>query len=189
MKKTITIITVIIALTFSLPATAQTLLARWTFPTGTPADSLADGGIPANLAKSIHTDAAQATGWDNGAMTKCWMIELSTLNYENLKISSKQQSGGNNPGPKDFIVQYRIGSGGTWTDVPNAVIITANNWTSGVLDSLPMPDSCENRASLFLRWLMTTNDNTAGGTVAASGIDKIEDIYITGKAWATEKPP
>ncbi len=201
MKRTVTKLFLIMAMAISWTGNAQTLVAKWTFPTGTPADSLADGGIQANLSKAVRTDggtsaidfsknglttkAAQATGWDNGAMTKSWIIEITTLNYDNLKISSKQQSGGNNPGPQDYIIQYRIAAGGVWTDVPNTVILTANNWTSGVIDSVPLPGTCANQPSLWLRWLMTSNNNTAGGTVASTGIDKIDDIYITGHQGST----
>jgi len=180
-----------------LSSHGQTLLAKWTFPTGTPADSLADGGIPSNLTKAIHTDggtsvidftknglttkAAQATGWDNGALTKSWIIEISTMYYNTLKISSKQQSGGNSPGPRDYTLQYRLGAAGVWADVPNTTLVTANNWTSAVLDSVPLPDTCINQPSVFLRWLMTTNTSSTGATVASTGIDKIDDIYVTGK--------
>ena len=204
MKSTVTKLLLIMAMATAWTCNAQTLVAKWTFPTGTPADSLADGGIPANLSKAVRTDggtsaidfsknglttkAAQATGWDNGALTKSWIVEISTLNYDNLKISSKQQSGGNNPGPQDYVIQYRIAAGGVWTDVPNTVILTANNWTSGVIDSIPLPVNSANQSSLWLRWLMTSNNNTAGGTVASTGIDKIDDIYITGHQVSTGIP-
>ena len=197
MKKSTIIISLIFALLIGATCQAQTLLAKWTFPTGNPSDSLADGGLPVNLTKAIRTDggtsaidfsknglttkSAQATGWDNGAMTKSWLLEISSLGYDHLKISSKQQSGGNNPGPRDYAIQYRIGSGGSWTDVPNATIVTANDWTTSVVDSVPLPGTCANQPSLFLRWLMTTNTSSTGGTVLATGIDKIDDIYITGK--------
>jgi len=197
MKKSFAIVSLILFLVVSMPAPAQTLIAKWTFPTGNPTDSLADGGLPANLTKAIRTEggtsavdfsrngfttkAAQATGWDNGVMTKSWVVEITTVNYDHLKISSKQQSGGNNPGPRDFALQYRIAADGIWTDVPDAVIVTANNWTSGALDSVALPDSCGNRPSLFLRWVMTSDTNSIGAIVAANGIDKIDDICITGK--------
>jgi hypothetical protein len=201
MKKSFAILSLIISLVVSMPASAQTLIAKWTFPSGNPTDSLADGGLPANLTKAIRTEggtsaidfskngfttkAAQATGWDNGAQTKSWVVEITTVNYDHLKISSKQQSGGNNPGPRDFTLQYRIAVNGTWTDVPDAVIVTANNWTSGALDSVALPDSCANRPSLFLRWLMTSDTNSAGAIVASTGIDKIDEIYISGKQIST----
>ncbi len=180
---------------------SQTLIAKWTFPTGNQTDSLADGGQPVNLTMAIHavggtspidfskngftTKAAQATGWDNGANTKCWVVQVNTLGHEHLKLSSKQQSGGNNPGPRDYSVQYRIGASGPWTDVPNSTLVTANDWTTAVLDSIDLPEPCNNQASVFIRWIMTSNTNSTGGTVAAGGINKIDDIYFTGKQIST----
>lgn len=197
MKKTITLLGICLFLLCGTTLQSQVILAKWTFPTGTPSDSLADGGTTANLAMSIRTEggtsaidfskngattkAAQATGWDDGAMVKCWVIQVNTTGYETLKLSSKMQTGGNNPGPRDFIVQYRVGTTGTWTDVPNSTLVTANNWTSAVLDSIPVPDACKNQGSVFFRWIMTTNTNSNGGTLAATGINKIDDIYLTGK--------
>jgi len=179
----------------------QVLIAKWTFPTGNQSDSIADGGIPANLNKAIHTEgststidfskngattkSAQATGWDNGAFIKCWIVEVTTAGYENLKLSSKQQSGGNNPGPQDYTVQYRSGKNGIWIDIPGTAIVTANDWTTGVLDSVVVPVNCSNKDSLFLRWVMTTNNNSAGGVVNPNGINKIDDIYLTGKVMNT----
>jgi hypothetical protein len=112
---------------------------------------------------------------------KCWVVSVNTLGYEQLKLSSKQQSGGNNPGPRDYKVQYRIGATGDWSDVPNSTIITANDWTTGALVNIPLPESCTSQSLVFLRWIMTTNINSAGGTVTAAGIDKIDDIYVAGE--------
>jgi hypothetical protein len=175
---------------------SQTLLAKWTFPTGTNTDSLADGGISANLTKGIHTEggtsaidfskngastkAAQATGWDNGANAKCWVVQVTTSGFDQLTISSKQQSGGNNPGPRDWKVQYRIGLTGAWTDIPSTTLTVLNDWTTGILASVILPDACKNQDAVFFRWIMTSNTGSDGGTVAASGIDKIDDIYFYG---------
>jgi len=199
MKK---IITLVLTLLFTGAMTqAQVLIVRWTFPTGNETDSLADGGLPVNLDKAIRTEggtseidfskngattkSAQATGWDNGTLTKCWVFEVTTAGYENLKLSSKQQSGGNNPGPRDYSVQYRIGEGGDWIDIPGTAIVTANDWTTGVLDSVAVPTECSNKTSLFLRWVMTTNTSSDGGIVGPNGIDKIDDVYLTGKLMNT----
>lgn len=197
MKKAIILFTISLSLLFATTMQGQSLLAKWTFPTGNATDSLADGGLPVNLNKAIHTEggtsaidfskngastkAAQATDWDNGANLKCWVVQVNTTGYENLKLSSKQQSGGNNPGPRDYAVQFRLGSTGSWTDVANSTLVIANDWSTGLLDSISLPLSCKDQASLYLRWIMTTNTNSLGGTVAPSGIDKIDDIYITGK--------
>jgi len=199
MKKIFTlIVTVLVASTLTQ---AQVLLVKWTFPTGTSSDSIADGGLTVNLDKTIHTEggtsaidfskngattkAAQATGWDNGSMLKCWVVELNSQGYENLKLSSKMQSGGNNPGPRDYMVQYRVGNTGNWTDVPGTNITVINDWTTGIIDSVALPSSCNGQASLFLRWIMTSNTNSQGGDVTSSGINKIDDIYVIGKVVTT----
>lgn len=193
------ILTFIISLVlFASHLQSQVLLAKWTFPSGTGTDSVADGGIPSNLNKAIHTEggtsaidfskngattkAAQATGWDNGSGIKCWVVKITTTGYENLKLSSKMQSGGNSPGPQDYKVQYRIATGGNWTDIPGSAIVTANNWTTGWLDSISVPSELSNLPEVAFRWIMTSNTSSSGGTVASSGINKIDDIYVTGKA-------
>ena len=202
MKKIFTII-ILLFLASSLTQ-AQVLLVKWTFPTGTFSDSIADGGLAVNLDKAIHseggtsainfskngatTKAAQATGWDNGILSKSWVVMVNTLGYENLKLSSKMQSGGNNPGPKDFKVQYRIGSSGDWTDIPGSILVVSNDWTDGVLDSIALPVVCNNQPTLYLRWIMTTNTNSEGGDVASNGINKIDDIFLTGKMGNTGIP-
>lgn len=194
MKKIITLCT---ALIFATVLLQGQILVQWTFPTGNATDSIADGGIGANLNKAIHTEggtsaidftkngnttkAAQATGWDNGTNVKCWVVNLTTLGYDNIKISSKMQSGGNNPGPRDYKVQYRIGTAGTWTDAPGTTIVTANDWSTGVLDSVVLPSECNNQSALYLRWIMTSNTNSSGANVGANGINKIDDIYVSGQ--------
>ncbi len=199
MKKTITLF---VALLLAGAITqAQVLIVKWTFPTGNETDSLADGGLPVNLAKAIRTvggtsaidfskngattKAAQATGWDNGAFTKYWQVKVNTQGYNNLKISSKMQSGGNNPGPRDFIIQYMIGGSDFWIDIPGTTIFTANDWITGWVDSVAMPSTCYNQPELYLRWIMTTNNNSQGGVLTSGGINKIDDIYVTGKQMNT----
>lgn len=196
MKK---IFTLLVALFFtSTLLQAQEILAGWSFPSGTSIDSIADQGIAANLNKAISTQgstgaidftkngfttkSAQATGWDNGALLKAWTVTLTTANYQNLKLSSKMQSGGNNPGPRDFRVQYRFNEISDWVELAGSEITTANDWTTGVLDSIALPAECNNQAIVYVRWLMTTNTNSNGEAVAANGINKIDDIYISGKS-------
>jgi len=175
---------------------AQTLLAKWTFPTGTATDSLADGGITVNLSRAINTGggvsaidfstngyttkAAKATQWDNGMDTKYWIIDVSTVGYDSITLSSKQQSGGSYPGPRDFKVQYKSGGSGTWTDVPGTTLVLDNNW-SAILDNVPLPSDCNNKNHIYLRWIMTSNTSSGGGTILPTGISKIDDIFVNGK--------
>jgi hypothetical protein len=199
MKKLFTLITALLVM--CAMTQAQVLIVKWTFPTGNPTDSIADGGLLVNLDKAIHTEggtsaidfskngattkSAQATEWQDGSLLKCWVVQFNTQGYENLKLSSKMQSGGNNPGPRDFMVQYRIGNSGDWTDIPGTTIVVTNDWTAGVLDSVPLPAACYDQVSLYLRWIMTSNTNSAGETVASNGINKIDDIYVNGKIMTT----
>jgi len=176
----------------SLPDLSE-LIAGWFFP---EPNQEADQGIPENIGKLISREPAftgnytwpagaspdspsiSSTQWQEGENTKYWVIELSTLNFGNLVLSSKQQS--SNTGPRDFKVQYRIGTQGNWTDLPNSNITVANNFTSGVLDQIELPVACNNKAFLYLRWIMTSNTSVGEGIVASGGTSRIDEIEIRG---------
>ncbi|MCW5900006.1 MAG: hypothetical protein KIT10_12125 [Flavobacteriales bacterium] len=166
-------------------------LAGWTFPNN-PDDALVDVAVPQNAGAQIvaigtaapgftfvgHTTfSAHATDWDAGAGAKWWQIEVNTTGHQNLWISSRQTSSGT--GPRNFTLQYRIGVAGAWTALATVPpITTANNWNQGVLTAVPLPVACENQPSLFFRWIMTNNTSVGGGTVAAGGVSRIDDIYV-----------
>jgi hypothetical protein len=178
----------------------STLLAQWTFPTGTTGDSLTDGGNNINVGKYIHTvggtsaidfskngfatKSAQAIGWDNGNESKYWEIEISTTGYDSVLVSSRQQSGGANPGPRDFLLQYKVGVAGSWNDVDNGEIKVLNDWTTGVLNQVILPVDCENQTSVYLRWLVVSDTASNGTITASSGISKIDNIYVYGRSTA-----
>lgn len=169
------------------------VIAGWTFPG--PA-AVADTGLAINLENEImtiggtsdiefkngiETKAAQAIEWHNGIDTKAWLVHLSTEGYENLTISSLQSSGGNDPGPKDFKAQYSIDEGVSWTDIENGAITVENDWESGVMENVPLPENCYDQAQLMIRWLMASNEASGpGGDVLESGKSKIDEIYIRG---------
>ena len=127
------------------------------------------------------SQAIQRVGWDNGALTKYWMIAFNVTGYANITISSKQQAGGTKPGPKYFKLQYKVSDAGTWTDVPNGNITCANDWTTSALNSLPLPSECDNSSSIiYVRWLMTSNESINGPAVAADGPSKIDEVFVRG---------
>jgi hypothetical protein len=176
---------------------AQDTLVKWTFPTGLAADAIQNGTNALNLSRTILVDgtaaitwtngqilgdfAATATGWDNGMDLKNWNIDFITTGYDNIKISSKQRAGGNNGGPKDFKLQYKTGSTGTWADVNGGSITLGNEWTTGVISNLALPIECQNQPNLiYIRWIMASNTDIKGGNVASGGISKIDDIVVTG---------
>jgi len=171
---------------------SQDTLVKWTFPT-TPGDSVADGGITANLTMNISanggtsamtnssgatTYSASATKWDAGSGVKFWQIKVVTLGYQTLTLSSKQRS--SNTGPRDFKVQYKVDYTGTWTDVPGATVADTNNWSRGVLSNVALPSACENKDTVYIRWIMTSNTSANAGTVASTGTSRIDDIAVLG---------
>lgn len=191
----------LLLIVFMLPllktALAQEEIVKWTFPTGQLADTVQNGINPLNAGQAIRAEgtsqvamkngattfAAQATGWDNGASEKNWNIRFLTTGYDHVTISSKQQAGGTNGGPKNFKLQYKIGSSGTWADIEGGTILLANDWATGVVNNLALPAGCQNQSELvFIRWIMTTNSNVGTGDVTPAGVSKIDDIVVTGMA-------
>jgi len=174
-------------------AYSQTLIVKWDFPNN-PDDSIADGGISANLAKHIGTRGGAATAsfgytgfttrcagaqdWEEGANTKCWQVEFTTLAYNGLTIRSKQKSfHPQDFGPRDWRIQYRIGTGGTWTTFANFSIRTGNVWDS--LATTALPAACNNQSSLYIRWMMSSNIPTQGsGEVEEEAYNYIDDVVV-----------
>ncbi len=209
MKKTLLSILASLLLVFGY-AQMDTLIG-FSFPVNSGVDSLhPTSGLPVNLTTPIvmisdvpsmqeditltngvyasgGTDyAATSEGWDSSANNKYWMIELSTLGYANLLVYSAQRSGGNNPGPKYFIMQYRVGTGGTWTDFGPDTIEVANNWTAGIVDSVSIPSATWNSAEIvYLRWMSITNESSSGGQVDTVGVSKIDEIYVLGTVFTS----
>jgi hypothetical protein len=195
MKKLL-LLSILLAGTLSLGA--QTVITGWTFPVNTGTDSLnATVGLPGNLGYDIRfegtdtayeviyfaegaTDfAAAATGWDNGADTKFWSVKFKAADYSDFKVSSKQFSNSANNGPRDFKLQWKI-SGGSYADVPSGAITLASDWTTGVVAALPVPVTGQGTSSVYIRWIMASNDGVNGTPVDAAGETRIDDILITG---------
>lgn len=193
---------------------AQTIIANWTFEDASkrsivdannnPSDYSPDqgsgtlfllGGPTLNFTTTdpitafpqgsggAGTYAMNTKGWDAGNGTKYWQVIVSTENMTNITVSSKQK--GSNTGPKDFKLQYSVDGTNTWNDVSGATIVVANdNFVSGVLNSVALPEECNNQANLYLRWIMTSN-NAVSSTLSATGTNRIDDIIIQGTAQTT----
>jgi hypothetical protein len=191
----------LLLLIFLLPvlqlAKAQEEIVKWTFPTGQLGDTVQNGTNQLNLTRTIRVEgtnditmtngqvsgdyAATATGWDNGMDLKNWNIKFKTTGYDQVKISFKQRAGGTNGGPRDFKLQYKIGSSGSWADVEGGSVTLANDWTTGVISNLDLPAECQNQSgSVYIRWIMTSNTDVLGGAVTPAGISKIDEIIVSG---------
>ncbi|MDP2453806.1 MULTISPECIES: choice-of-anchor D domain-containing protein [unclassified Kaistella] len=188
-------IVVLCAVLFFIKGSAQTTLAQWTFPNlGTVLTP--DVFSPNNAFKLLSctqtisdvsgngTKAATASGWVDGSGSKYWMIEVDTQGFSDVKISSEQRS--SDTGPKDFKLQYRIGTG-IWNDLPFGSITVADNFTSGVIGNLPIAAGSD-LSSLFVRWVMTSNSAGNGTTVANGGTSRIDNIKVVGTAITATKP-
>lgn len=174
---------------------AQEEIVKWTFPNNKLGDTVQNSTNALNLLQVLRIEgagpivmkngatdfAAQATNWDNGMDVKNWNIRFVTTGYDHVQLSSKQQAGGTNGGPKEYKLQYKAGSTTAWTDVPGGAVTSANNWTTGVISNLDLPAECQNQANLvYIRWIMASNTDISLPAITGAGISKIDDIFVTG---------
>ena len=175
---------------YSLSTQSQTTIVGWDFENKDP---VVDAGIAANLTREITTNSTGTVGypaqsyspgfystnntqWNNGQDQKYWQINLSTLGYGHLKLSSHQQS--SNSGPRDFKLQFSH-DGSSWSNL-GIEILVMNDTIFGVLDCVSLPSSCDNQPTLYIRWLMTTNTPVSGKTINIGGTSRIDDILVQG---------
>jgi len=191
---------IIIMGTADLPVATGDTIIGFNFADTTDVEFNADYGLANNLTYDIRAEndsaevrtltytngatdyAATAEGWDNGANFKFWSIKFKADDYYDMKVWSKQRSGQTYAGPKFWKLQYKLGGSGTWTDVPGGNITVANDWTTGVLNEVALPADINDpgTTSVYLRWVMTSNESISGADVVATGISKIDDIIVTG---------
>jgi len=186
-------IAMILASLASICFGTEIILVGWTFPSAEQG-FLADQGIPTNRTQAIsgmgdlngpnliaaaETFAASYSGWDGGAQSYHWRVAFSTVGFTNITLSSKQRS--SNTGPRDFRVDYRIGSSGGWSAVPGAAnIVVGEDYTSGGLMDVPLPANVEQKPLVQIRWVMTSETSVTNGTVSWQGTSAIDDIIVRG---------
>ena len=172
------------------------LIAKWNgYESGNPPEDgvfLANDGSAANNGIAVLTRDAAGTnfavnndgvaasqGWAEATTDeKYWITTFSTVGFANITFTSKQK--GSNTGPKDFKVQYQVGASGTWTDVAGTTIEVANdNYISGVLTLIDLPQELSHQEAVSLRWLCTSTVAINGLVVAAGGVNRL-DITVYG---------
>ena len=192
-----TLLGLFLIFTMNIAIQAQ-IIAKWNgYTQGSPPANgifLATGGSPANngiatltrdaagAGYAVNADGvASSTTWNDAVTTeKYWMVSFSTTGFTDLTFTSRQM--GSNTGPKDFKVQYKVGTLGTWTDVADGVITVLNdNYASGVKTNHPLPVAMDNQELVFLRWLCTSTTSINGSTVAAAGTNRL-DISVFGQS-------
>ncbi|PEL12109.1 Ig-like domain-containing protein [Bacillus sp. AFS017336] len=176
-------------------AAAATTLAKWDFSNGQVTTPSA--GIPENMTSNITTTGSKVTGYNAGPSgipvinantwsnnSSYWEVSLTTKNYENITLSSKQYSSAT--GPKDFKLQYSLDEN-TWVDVPDGSISNGSaTWSSGgQLINVALPSEVSDKSSVYLRWIVNSalaakNDGSNFSTT--TGTSRIADIVINGES-------
>ena len=166
---------------WNFPTSGLTLTPPTTFSSNNSTQALTTNAsgtpgqlTPASSVAGIDTYAPFYQGWQSG--NKFWQMSFNSTGFTNLKLSSRQRS--SDAGPRDFKVQYRIGTG-AWTDL-GVNITVANNFTTGVVSNISLPASCDNQASVTVQWIMTSNIAADGGSIASTANSSIDDILVTG---------
>jgi hypothetical protein len=129
--------------------------------------------------------SVSANGWDAGQDTKYWQVDVNTTGATGITVSSLQ--GSSSTGPKDFKVQYKVGAGGTWTDVTGGTVALTTAVTAGTLSTwgaitnLALPSAADNQALVSIRWIQTSNTAINGTTVVSTGTSRISAVYVKGQ--------
>lgn len=164
---------------------ARISLVEWTFPLAANDNTTADGGIFDNLTQKISAIGTgtvsflssgfiSTNGWNSTVSEKYWLIPFSSLGYHTLSFSF--EISGSNTGPRDFIVQYRIGEDGEWQIIPSSppLQVTTTNETF----DFSLPETTSNQASVFIRLLLNGNTSVNGSTIGTSGSSRLDNIFI-----------
>lgn len=182
----------------AMPSLDADTLTGWTFPTGSAEDLNANMGTEQNMKYDIRQEneagetgaitfpeispvqwVASAQSWDNGANNKFWSVKFKAANHRNFRISSMQSS--SLDGPANWKLQYKLSGQDNWTNIPGGQITVANNWTSGTVIDVQIPDEANYpEGSVFVRWIMIDNIAVNGTVVTPIGESMIDNILITG---------
>ena len=190
LKKISAFILILIITASNLSFAAIVNLAEFNY-TAVPDSEIvsATGGLFSDMATLTHssgtmptysTSSLSCTGWEIGAY---WQIELSTAGYTELTIGQRMRS--SNTGPKNFSLQYST-NGINFTDVGGIAIESSTLTDKGFFI---LPDECENRVRLYIRYTVKDTVSMNNGTLAPTGASNINNIVITSAGTTTENPP
>ncbi len=180
------------------------LIANWTFETSIPATAgphSAEGGANAGAGSQASGFHAAATVYSNPVgngsaesfSSTAWSVgdyyqfTTSTVNYTGITIGWDQTA--SNTGPRDFNIQWSTDGlifnniGGIYSVLANATPNPVWNGTTGspiYSFTASGPAALDNVGLIYIR---LTNANTIaanGGTVAAGGTNRVDNIVING---------
>ncbi len=179
------------------------VLADWTFEVSVPATAgphLAEAGVFAASSNAsgfhVSTAAVYSNPVGNGSLesfsSNDWAIgdyyqfQTSTSGYTSITIQWDQAS--SNTGPRDFRLDMSTDGVNFAPLFLYSVLANASpnpTWSSGTpqpiynIGPISAPGG-DNQASLFFRLVNTTTVSANGGTVAATGTDRVDNVRIEG---------
>jgi|GEM_PF-2217310 len=184
---------------------APTGMAVWTI-TNSPASSQSDAesSIPNGNATITAATATQTTGDAYGYVTGTnarlyFQTSSNTTNGTNQPVLAITTTGLTNVSVKygiemisvtartiGFVLQYRVGTSGSWTDVSGGVYShNSSDRTNGQLDnfSVTLPTAAENQSVVQLRWACwrgTQSGNSSGAAldnITVSGTSQVSGYF------------
>jgi hypothetical protein len=203
MSKHFTIIFLAISLLSYKTVLAQDTLVGWTFPAGTKnaianignelnkggmfieADSINEIPFTPSISFALNgylTKSASAVLWDHAKDLKCWKFSCDATGYKSLKIYARVSSDSNNPGPRDFKMQYRMGCcSPIWHDVPDVdPFKVSTDWSTGYLNGIVIPSDADNMAGFQMRFVCISDTATDGSILKTTSRSMIDEVYVTG---------
>jgi hypothetical protein len=172
---------------------APTGIAVWTI-NSSPASSQtnAESSTPNGNATITAATATQTTGdaygyatSSNGRLyfqtssnttngTNQPVIAINTIGWTNVSVSYGIEMISGTTRTIGFVLQYRVGTSGTWTDVTSSVYShTSSDRTNGQVDnfSLTLPSAANNQSVVQLRWACWRG--TQSGNSSGAALDNI----------------
>jgi hypothetical protein len=108
-----------------------------------------------------------------------WLIETSTLGYEDLTLNLEQLS--SNKGPRDWGLAYSTdGANFTYIDSSNVRTVSNDSGDSTeTYDNFSLPSACSNQAKLYIKIFINGGESVDGTELADvlkgnTGINKVE---------------
>ncbi len=199
----------IISLACSLRGIAQNGIATYTFETSQPTTAgpfnpefgsgIVSGSSGPTFTSNVGNGSANSYIGTNWNPNNYFQFEVNTTGYKNITIQFDQT--GSASGPANFELQYSTSAAGPFTNVAAYTVIkngagslliwSASTYATGYTYnfSLSTFTALNNNATVYFRLedLNTTSIN--GGTVAAGGTSKIDNVIIRGTLNASAFTP
>jgi len=142
----------------------QTIVG-WTLATNSSSDS----GISANVLSKLNNHGI--SGAYGGSQVSCynwnsvgndsWLTDaFSTANFINISVSFQLKTT-DKTGLRDIQLEYSL-NGTSWTNISGNITLTTSYGTGSY--SYNLPQICENKAKIYLRWVQNSTYRMDGAT-------------------------